>query len=198
MKKWFIFAVLSVVIMSVFSGCGKTTGDYLSEGRYVEAYEAATSEDEKEMVKAENTFAYLCNRIPADVFGGEDVQFTLQSAQYIDGSKDLSEELFTGSYYYLMELESRAQTEQAFYVLYFYDTENNEFRNIFNALSLEENSSDDAVSGFWRQIVSEVVHGNLKASYELEPQSLLRINDLISSDLIPDDIAVSSEMMMQN
>ena len=198
MKKCFIFVVLAVVIMSTLSGCGKTTEDYLSEGKYLEAYEAATSEDEKEMVKAENTFAYLCNRISADVFGGEDVQFTLQSAQYIDGGKDLSEELFSGSYYYLMELESIDQTEQTFYVSYFHDTENNEFRNIFNALSLEENSSDDAVSAFWRQIVSWVVHGNIKASYELEPESLLRINDLISSDLIPDDIAVSSEMMMQN
>lgn len=188
--------LLALLLSVLLAGCGKSFEDYLAECKYEDAYAAASTDMEKTLAKAENTFAYLCQRIPADAFGGEAVRFTLRSARYIDGGKDLAE-FFDGSHYYLLEIELRDETLQTAYILYFYDTENHEFRNIFNALSLEEDASDDVTAGFWKGAVDLIIRDD-RGSYILDSHSLLRMNELLTNDLLPADITVSADMLLQN
>lgn len=185
---------LTAVLILLLSSCSKSVYDYLSTAAYEDAYNVAATDDEKTMIKAENTIAYLCSQAKKDCFADKDVEFRLQSARYIDGGEKMNE-AFAGLYYYLLEISINDTTEKTpAYILYSYSTKEDELWNIFNALDLETNDADDTSTAFWKEAVSLIIQGDI-ATYKLEPESVYRINELIAEDLI-DGIALADDMRL--
>ncbi|MBO5745503.1 MAG: hypothetical protein J6S13_00245 [Clostridia bacterium] len=174
-KRVLAMLLMAVMLVGVFCGCGKEVSGYLAEANYAEAYDTAETKEEKALVKAENTFAHLSEKCKTDVFGGEDVEFNLQAAWCIDGEK-LSDAL-VGYKYYLLKIGIDTQSG---YVLYNYSTEDKAWNNMLNALSLEEESTDDNAVSFKKIICNGIISS--KESYELGSESLYRINTLITND----------------
>ncbi len=185
-----LFAVvLCVSVCGMLSGCGaKDVNDYLTEANYVEAYNVAKTDEEKTLVKAEYTFAYLCELCKIDAFGGEKIVFNLQAAWCVDG-EDMADSL-AGYRYYLLKI-SFDDTETA-YVLYNYDKKEKALNNILNTLSLEAETSDDAFSSFKKEICKYIMDS--AESYTLESESLDRINTFIIDDSLK-NIELSDDLL---
>lgn len=187
-----LFIAFTAAIALVLTGCGnyktvedgetvkddKTVEDYLSIADYQKAYDTASTDDEKDLVKAENTFAYLYSRFKADVFGGEEVSFTLQSAWFADG-KELME-FFSGYHYYLVKISIEDTTDA--YILYNYNLEEGGFANLLNitALALENTEELEAISAAQALIIQSIL--NSDKSLALESQSVYRINTLMENN----------------
>lgn len=185
-----IFAVvLCLSTCGMLGGCGaKDVNDYLAEASYDEAYNVAKTDEQKDLAKAEYTFAYLCERCKIDAFYGEKIVFNLQDAWCLDG-KNIADSL-AGYRYYLLKI-SFDDIESA-YVLYNYDKKERVLNNILNTLSLEAEASDDAFSGFKKEICKYIM-GSAE-SYTLESQSLDRINSFITDDTLK-NIELSDDLL---
>ena len=174
-KRVLAMLIMAVMLVGVLCGCGKEVSEYLAEANYAEAYDAAETKEEKALVKAENTFAHLSEKCKTDAFGGEDIEFKLQAAWCIEGEKVADG--FAGYKYYLLNISLDTQSA---YVLYNYSTEDKVWNNMLNALSLEEQSTDDDMVGLKKLICKKIISS--KESYELGSESLYRINTLITND----------------
>lgn len=185
-----IFAVvLCLSTCGILGGCGaKDVNDYLAEANYDEAYNVAKTDEQKDLAKAEYTFAYLCERCIIDAFDGEEIVFNLQAAWCVDGEY-IADSLAEYRYYLL--IISFDDIESA-YVLYNYDEKEKVLNNILNTLSLEAEDSDDAFSGFKKEICKYVM-GSAE-SYTLESQSLDRINSFITNDTMK-NIELSDDLL---
>lgn len=175
-KRVLAMLIMAVMLVGVLCGCGKEMSDYLAEANYSEAYDAAETKEEKALVNAENTFAHLSEKCKTDAFGGEDIEFKLQAAWCIEGEK-LADAL-AGYKYYLLKIS--LDTQQSAYVLYNYSTEDKVWNHMLNALSLEEQSTDNDMVGLKKSICNGIISS--KESYELGSESLYRINTLITND----------------
>ena len=173
-----IFAiVLCLSVCGMLGGCGaKDVNDYLAEAKYAEAYNVAKTDEQKNLAKAEYTFAYLCELCKNDAFSGEKIVFNLQAAWCVDG-ENLADSL-AGYRYYLLKI-SFDDTEAA-YVLYNYDEKERVLNNMLNTLSLEAETSEDAFSSFKKEICKYIMDS--AESYTLESESLDRINTFITDD----------------
>ena len=173
-----IFAlVLCLAACGMLGGCGaKDVNDYLAEANYDEAYNVAKTDEQKNLAKAEYTIAYLCELCKIDAFGGEEIDFNLQATWFANG-ENLADSL-AGYRYYLLKIIF--DDTQVAYVLYNYDEEERVLNNMFNTLSLEAETSDDAFSGFKKELCKWIMDS--AESYRLESQSLDRVNKLITDD----------------
>lgn len=184
-----IFAVvLCLSACGMLGGCGaKDVNDYLAEANYVEAYNVAKTDEQKNLVKAEYTYAYLCELCKIDAFNGQKIVFNLQAAWCADG--EYMAESLAGYRYYLLKI-SFDDTEA--YVLYNYDEKERVLNNMLNTLSLEVETSDDAFSGFKKEICKFIM-GSVE-SYMLESESLDRINTFITDDSLK-NIELSDDLL---
>lgn len=185
-----IFAVvLCLSACGMLGGCGgRDVNDYLAEANYDEAYNVAKTDEQKNLVKAEYTFAYLCELCKIDAFRGEKIAFNLQAAWCVDG--EILDDALAGYRYYLLKI-SIENTETG-YVLYNYDENEGVLNNMLNTLSLEVESSDDAFSGFKKEICKYIMDS--AESYTFESQSLDRINTLITDDSLK-NIELSDDLL---
>lgn len=193
MAKKILCSIFAVVIClsacGMLSGCGaKDVNDYLAEANYAEAYNVAKTDEQKNLTKAEYTVAYLCELCKIDAFGGEKIVFNLQAAWCVDG-ENVADSL-AGYRYYLLKI--RFDDTETAYVLYNYDEKERVLNNILNTLSLEAETSDDAFSGFKKEICKSII-GSAE-SYTLESESLDRINTFITDDLLK-NIELSDELL---
>ena len=183
---------LCIIMLLFIGGCGaKDANDYLAKADYAKAYDVSKTNEEKTVVKAEYTFSYLCERCKIDAFDGEKIDFNLQSAWFANG-ENLADSL-AGYKYYLMKINF--DTTKTAYILYNYDDADSALNNMFNTLSLEEESGDDAFSGFKKEICKYIMDS--AESYMLKSESLDRINTFITNDSLK-NIELSNDLFLIN